>query len=120
MSYREHKTFGTIVVCDVCDTVGAVFDRHWQEMRCDAQGEPIHVCRNCRKTAVWCDTHHCYHKPTDNHRCACVACGGLYTSVVQQGIKHCPSCRRALPAPPAPAPRAPSLRNFFLHLGFLH
>jgi len=123
MSYQEHKHFGTVVVCDVCSSIGAVFDRDWRQMKSNAQGEPIHLCRACRKTTTWCETHQGYHKPTDNHRCACVACGGLFTSVVQQGIKHCPSCRRSLPMPvvsSTPAKRMPSLRSLFLQLGLLH
>lgn len=122
MSIQERARYGTVVICDLCEEVGALFDRDWRVMRRDTAGEPVHLCRKCHKVAVWCAAHQAYHRPSDNHRRACSACGGLFTSEVRQGIEHCPSCRRALQPAPAPAPARPAhpLRALFLRVGLLH
>jgi hypothetical protein len=98
VSYQFKPRYGWIVACDLCDSFGALFDRDWREMRKSEQGDPIHLCRACRKTALWCQEHRRYHRPADNHRCACRRCGGLFTARVSQQIEYCPSCGRLAPA----------------------
>lgn len=109
MSFQTHLRFGSVVVCDVCHRVGAICDRDWREMAAGADGEPLHLCRVCRKHAVWCAAHQSFHRPADNHRRACIVCGGLFTAQVQLHIEHCPSCRRAMPAQ---QPEQPPLSSY--------
>ena len=108
VSLKSKELYGWVVVCDLCASVGALCERDWREMGRDEHGQPMHLCRSCRKTAVWCATHHCYHRPDDNHRRACAACGGLFTALVSQRHERCLSCRRGTPAP-AYAPDRPSM-----------
>jgi hypothetical protein len=95
VSFQNKERYGWMVVCDLCGCFGAIFDRDWREMRKDSSGEPAHLCRRCRRDAVWCEVHKQYHRPEDNHRRACVMCGGLFTARVNQRINRCPSCLRA-------------------------
>jgi hypothetical protein len=97
VSLKSKEVYGWMVSCDLCESVGALCERDWREMSRDEHGQPIHLCRDCRKTAVWCDTHHHFHRPADNHRRACASCGGLFTSQVSQRHDLCPTCRRSAP-----------------------
>lgn len=101
MSYQEMARFGHVVVCDLCEAVGAIGDRDWREMRRDATGAPLHVCRKCRKEAVWCQVHQQYHRANELHRRPCIMCGGLYTAAITRDTNYCPSCARAA-LPPQP------------------
>src|SRR5215475_9844998 len=101
VSFISKEIYGWVVVCDVCLSIGALCERDWREMGHDANGQPIHLCRACRKSAVWCEHHRCYHRPDDNHRRPCTTCGGLFTAKVASRHEYCPSCR---PLTPAPAP----------------
>jgi len=109
VSLKTKELYGWVVVCDLCQSVGALCERDWREMGRDEHGQPLHLCRSCRKTAVWCEYHHRYHQPGDNHRRACAECGGLFTARVDQHIEHCPSCRRAMPVAAPTRPHAWSL-----------
>jgi hypothetical protein len=109
MSYQLLNNHITIVVCDICGEFSAMGDRDWCRMRYDAQDQPIHLCRKCRPSAVWCAAHQQYHLESSQHRRPCVVCGGLFTSFVSQQIEHCPQCRRNLPAPPQAPARRPAL-----------
>ncbi|HNP88927.1 MAG TPA: hypothetical protein PKK78_22620 [Kouleothrix sp.] len=93
MSFITSAEHGTFVSCDVCGNYSALFDPDWRRVRNTTDGQPQHLCRECRKSAVWCETHRCYHRAADNHRCPCVVCGGLFTAQVQRNIQHCPACR---------------------------
>lgn len=97
MSLKSKEIYGWVVGCDLCESVGALCERDWRAMGRDECGQPIHLCRDCRKTAVWCEEHHRFHRPADNHRRACATCGGLFTSQVGQGHGLCPVCRRSAP-----------------------
>ena len=94
MSYREHAPYGSIVVCDCCGKVGAIGDRDWRQVRGSSVHDAMHLCRACRRQAVWCDVHQTYHLPEAFHRRPCAACGGLFTAQVAWNLDYCPSCRR--------------------------
>jgi hypothetical protein len=107
VSYQECAHHIDAVVCDICGRCGAIGNRDWREMRQDDHGAPIHLCRICRRSAVWCAAHSQYHLPESLHRRPCIVCGGLFTSKVGQNIEHCRQCRRALLLPPAHTPDRP-------------
>jgi hypothetical protein len=119
MSYQLTERT-TLVVCDLCEVRGPIGDQNWRVTRCDANGAPLHLCINCRRTAVWCEAHARYHRPSDNHRCACLDCGGLFTTSFFSGVVRCPSCRRAFEAEkqqPVPQPqRHPPQRGWMAML----
>jgi hypothetical protein len=94
MSYREHAPYGSVVVCDCCGKVGAIGDRDWRQVRGSSVHDAMHLCRACRRQAVWCDVHQTYHLPEAFHRRPCAACGGLFTAQVAWNLDYCPSCRR--------------------------
>jgi hypothetical protein len=99
MSFQIKPRYGKMVVCDACGDFGVIGDWDWRKMRCDELGQPMHLCRVCRPSAVWCSSHQQYHLPNSLHRRPCAICGGLFTSQVSQNIEHCPQCRRDHPAP---------------------
>ncbi|KAB8142622.1 hypothetical protein F8S13_13785 [Chloroflexia bacterium SDU3-3] len=103
MSY-QHKSYGWVVVCNVCNEFGPIGDRYLRRMEGGTDEDPIHLCAKCASIAMWCDAHQTYHLPDSLHRHACADCGGLFTSVVSEQIYRCPSCQRSH-APEAPAPR---------------
>jgi len=119
MSYQYKRADVCVVVCDICGDFSWVSDRHWRTMPESAPEQPIHLCQMCQNVALWCSAHQQYHLPEALHRCACVDCGGLFTSVVAHAITRCPSCRRtasaSLPPPPPPTVKpAPSfIRKLF-------
>jgi hypothetical protein len=121
MSYQYKRGNVCVVVCNICSDFSWVGDPQWRKMAHGTEEQPIHLCRACRGVALWCSTHQQYHLPKAFHRCACVDCGGLFTSVVAEAITRCPSCRRAaddsVPPPQPSAKPAPSLlhRLFALH-----
>lgn len=104
MSYQERFDHVDVVVCDICGRCGAIGNRDWREMRQDEHGAAIHLCRTCRRSALWCAAHEQYHLAESLHRRPCIVCGGLFTSKVGQNIEHCPQCRRTLSLPPARTP----------------
>lgn len=117
MSY-QHKSYGWIAVCDMCQEFGPIGDRALRVMKGGTAEAPIHLCSTCCKDAVWCDHHHQYHRAEAFHRCACVDCDGLYTSIVHTQIKRCPSCQRAtgfVPTPSAPKARPQTLLGAVSH-----
>jgi hypothetical protein len=125
MSYQYKRADICVVVCDVCGEFSWVSDRHWRKMPESTTEQPIHLCQACQNVALWCPAHQQYHLPEALHRCACVDCGGLFTSVVAQGIMRCPSCRRLAGnnVPPAAQPSAkpaPSFIHRLFALGSSH
>lgn len=94
MSYQKHATYGSVVACDCCGSIGAIGDRDWRQVRGSGIADAMHLCRACRRRAVWCEAHQTYHLPESFHRRPCVACGGLFTAQVAWNLEHCPSCRR--------------------------
>lgn len=98
MSY-QHLSSYALVVCDGCGVRGAVGDHDWRQMRASPGRTPIHLCPQCRRVAIWCEVHQRYHRPSDNHRCACADCGGLFTTSATSGITRCPGCQRAYAQP---------------------
>ena len=95
MSYQYKRADVRVVVCDICSDFSWIGDRNWRAMPESSPESPIHLCPKCQRVAVWCPAHKQYHLPDALHRRACVDCGGLFTSVVRNGITRCPSCRRA-------------------------
>lgn len=117
MSFQNKQQYGSVVVCDLCGRVGAMFDHDWHEMRRDAADQPIHLCRECRRTAIWCAFHEHYHHPAENHRRSCAMCGGLFTAPASLAIDRCPSCRRAAPEQPSvPAQPSPAHKRIIAKL----
>jgi len=118
MSYRYPRPDVQVVACDICNAFSWVGDPQWRPMQHSTIEKPIHLCRTCRNTATWCNTHQQYHLQHTAHRRPCVDCGGLFTSIVQDGITRCPSCRRAAGDQPAPvaAPRLDRPRSFLQRL----
>jgi hypothetical protein len=113
MSYQTRPSGDHVVACDLCGDFSGIYNRDWREMPQRIGGQPAHLCRACRRMAIWCQTHQQYHQPDVFHRRGCADCGGLFTSIVREQITRCPSCRRAagersaLPAPqPAEQPRS--------------
>lgn len=94
MSYQEHAPYGPVVVCDCCGNIGAIGDRDWRQVRGSGVEDARHLCRACRRRAVWCEVHQTYHLPETLHRRPCVACGGLFTAPAGWNLEYCPSCRR--------------------------
>lgn len=103
MSYRTISGGSWVVTCDLCRSVGPVYSPLHAQVR-TKDGQPLHLCRSCRRVARWCVAHQEYHLPKALHRTACATCGGLFTSRFDLGLSHCPSCRRdyaLAAAPPA-------------------
>jgi hypothetical protein len=96
MSYQYKRADVVVVVCDVCGDFSWIGDRHWRVAPHSTIDQPIHLCKSCQRLAMWCPAHQQYHRPDAFHRCACVDCGGLFTSTVRDEIIRCPSCRRVM------------------------
>ncbi|GIV99902.1 hypothetical protein [Roseiflexus sp.] len=94
MSYQERQPCGPVVVCDCCGSIGAIGDCDWRQVRGNGIDDARHLCRACRRRAVWCEVHQTYHLPETFHRRPCIACGGLFTAQVALNLEYCPSCRR--------------------------
>jgi len=106
MSYQYKRADVQVVACDLCGDFSWVGDRHWHKTAQSTVKQPMHLCERCQHVAVWCLVHQQYHRPDAFHRCACVDCGGLFTSIVRDELTRCPSCRRIagdFPARAAPA-----------------
>jgi hypothetical protein len=116
MSFIQSEDQGAFVACDICKNYSALFDPDWRRMRNDANGQPQHLCRECRKSAVWCETHYAYHLAEANHRRACADCGGLFTAQVQLNLEHCPSCRRSQSLAPRQVARPTLWKYLQTHL----
>lgn len=101
MSYDMKGTDVHVVICDICSDFSWIGDHDWHVMPHRSGEEVIHLCRPCRRVAVWCPAHQQYHLPDAFHRQPCIDCGGLFTSIVQDVITRCPSCRRAATDYPA-------------------
>ncbi len=94
MSYQEREPYGSVVVCDCCQSIGAIGDRDWRQVRGSGADDAMHLCRACRRRAMWCEVHQTYHLPETFHRRPCVDCGGLFTAQMSWNLEYCPSCRR--------------------------
>ena len=116
MSYQYKRADVCVVVCNICSDFSWVGDSRWRTMPQSTSEQPIHLCKKCQCVALWCSAHQQYHLPHIFHRCACIDCGGLFTSVVADAITRCPSCRR-IAAPSVPSTNPPSLKPApsFLH-----
>jgi hypothetical protein len=115
MSFQYKRADVCVVVCDICADFSWVGDSRWRTMPHSTSERPIHLCKRCQCIALWCPEHDQYHLPEAFHRCHCIDCGGLFTSVVSRAITRCPSCRRLagddLPPPVQPQAK-PSLSLF--------
>ncbi len=116
MSYQYKRTDVSVVVCDICGDFSWVSDRHWRAMPESTSEKPIHLCQGCQNVALWCAMHQQYHLPQTFHRCACVDCGGLFTSVVADAIIRCPACRR-LAGDTIPSAEPPDMKHSY---SFIH
>jgi hypothetical protein len=122
MSYQYKRADVRVVVCDICGDFSWMSDNRWRTMPKSTSEQPIHLCKMCQCVALWCSEHQQYHLPEALHRCACVDCGGLFTSVVTAAITRCPSCRRMAGAslPPAVQPNMKPAPSFIHKLFSLH
>jgi hypothetical protein len=122
MSYQYKRADVCVVVCNICSDFSWVGDPQWRKMAQSTDAQPIHLCKACRRVALWCPAHLQYHLPEALHRCACADCGGLFTSVVADAITRCPSCRRTAGnnVPPTTQPTTKPAPSFFDRLFSLH
>jgi hypothetical protein len=99
-----------LVRCDMCGGESFYKSPGWRLMRHTADGQPVHLCDECRAGAIWCAEHQRYHRAGEMHRRPCAGCGGLFTARADLGLEHCPACARAH-APAGPRYEAPPARR---------